>query len=279
MQKLGNKTKNNTSNKTLSKNSTKQALSKYSPSFFAEDDEDTPSGSLGYYTKQLSLNRVTVPLDEEIKAPVYYRHVVQGVADLSENDTVVFRLNTPGGNADGMISILTAIAATNAVTVAEIYGQCHSAGSFIALSCDKVHVSPYATMMIHFVSHGSAGKSIDVVRHVTHTHARFEQLFRTTYDGFLTEEEIEQCLNGAEIWLDSEQILDRLIAREEYRKVLEEQEDEGSEVDQGTEDNLPPLDGLVDMTQYQTKQEVIGSQTKSEGWQADLDNIDHADIF
>ena len=52
MQKLGNKTKNNTSNNTLSKNSTKQAPAKHSPSFFAEDDEDTPSGSLGYYTKQ-----------------------------------------------------------------------------------------------------------------------------------------------------------------------------------------------------------------------------------
>lgn len=197
---------------------------------FFHDDDDTPSGSLGFYTKQLAISRVTVPLDEEIKAPSYYRHVVQGISDLTSNDSVVFRINSNGGNAEGMISILTAITATDALCKAEIYGNCHSAASMIALSCDTVHVSPYASMMVHFVSYGSAGKASDIMRHVTHTQSSMENIFREIYEGFLSEEEIEDCLNGMEFWFDSDQIILRLNAREEYRALLEEEAEKEKEV-------------------------------------------------
>ena len=261
---------------------------KNSPSFFQEDDDDSPVGTLGYYTKQIALSKITVHIDEEIKAPSYYRHVIQGIADMSENDTVVFRINSPGGNADAMRSILTAIAATDAVTIAEIYGNCHSAASFIALSCDKVHVSPHASMMIHFVSYGSSGKAYDVMRHVKHNQTTFELLFRETYDGFLTDSEIEECLNGVEIWLDADEILERLIAREEYRKILESCDDENDEETQNELDiedadynsslastKLPTLDEyLIEAKPEYTEGQL--QQIKSEGWQRELD---HADIF
>ena len=263
--------------------------SKINPSFFQEEEEDdNPVGTLGYYKKQIALSKITIPLDEEIKAPSYYRHVIQGIADMGENDTVVFRINSPGGNADAMRSILTAITATDAVAIAEIYGNCHSAASFIALSCDKVHVSPHASMMIHFVSYGSAGKAYDVMRHVKHNQTTFEELFRETYEGFLTENEIEECLNGVEIWLDADEILERLIAREEYRKILDGEDEEGEQNeneeldDQVSESPLsvtiPSLDEYLIETKPKYPEGQM-QQTKSESWQRELDILEQADIF
>lgn len=266
-------------------NSTGIKTTKINPSFFQEEEEDdNPVGTLGYYTKQIALSKITIPLDEEIKAPSYYRHVIQGIANMSENDTVVFRINSPGGNADAMRSILTAITATDAVTIAEIYGNCHSAASFIALSCDKVHVSPHASMMIHFVSYGSAGKAYDVMRHVKHNQTTFEVLFRETYEGFLTENEIEECLNGVEIWLDADEILERLIAREEYRKILDGEDDEleDEELDDQVSESplsvtLPSLDEYLIETKPKYP-EGQTQQTKSEGWQRELDMLEQVGL-
>lgn len=175
-----------------------------------EDDESPFSGKmLGYSVNSFVVNTYTVPLDEAIVDPAYYRSVVNMLYRAGEHDTVVFIINSPGGRLNGLQSLLDAVQSTNAKTAACIVGECHSAASIFALHCDVIDVGVNATMLCHNVSYGYSGKGSDVLSHVEHISAISEKLFRRTYKYFLTEKEIQEVLAGRELYLEAEQIAER----------------------------------------------------------------------
>lgn len=178
----------------------------------AEDDEDFVGSDkhLGYYTIPSTAKCLRIPIDEGVKNAYYYRQVAAAIADCGPNDQVEFEIASPGGLLEGLVALLTSLAKTEATSVAHINGECHSAASILALNCDVVMVSPFATMLVHFVQFGASGKSTDVRSQVDHIHSTSEALFRDTYKYFLTEEEMQLCINGLELWLSSEDIRKRL---------------------------------------------------------------------
>lgn len=199
------------------------------------DDEDCDfkgGKHLGYFTQVNQSTCITVPVDEPIREAAYYRQCAQAIANASPDDRIEFNISSPGGLLEGLVMLLTAMAKTEAVTIANIDGECHSAASMLALNCDNVQISPYASMLVHFVSYGASGKASDVRSHVNHIHNTNEKLFRETYKYFLTEEEIEKCINGYELWLDYEAIIERmeqkykLVKETNLKEQLEEQDAE-----------------------------------------------------
>jgi len=189
------------------------------------DDKLFGNKQLGYFTQTQTSTCIVVPIDEPVKDAAYYRQVVQAISNTSEGDQIQFEINSPGGDLAGLIALLTAMSKTEATKVAHINGDCHSASSMLALNCDGVYVSPYASMLVHFVSFGSSGKATDIKSHVNHIHSTSEQLFRETYELFLTEEEIEKCIGGFELWLNYDEISRRL----EYKYSILNSEDEPKE--------------------------------------------------
>lgn len=204
---------------------------------FEEETQFQINKQLEFYTEQISSIAMTVHIDEEIREPSYYRQVVQGISNLSEGDQLTFNISSPGGRLDGLEVVLSAIDNTEAVTIANIAGQCHSAASILALRCNIIYVSPHASMLVHFISFGSAGASNHVIKQAEHTKKVSEKLFRDTYYGFLTEEEINKCIeDDYQLWLDSEQIIERLkqrqaILEEEHQYLCDCNEDDYEEVD------------------------------------------------
>ena len=189
------------------------------------DDKLFGNKQLGYFTSQQVSTCLTIPIDEPVREPQYYRQVVQAISSLGEDDAMLFRINSPGGDLQGLIALLAAKNSTEAISIASIEGYCHSAGSMLALNCDSVQVSPYATMLCHYVSYGSVGKAADIRSHVKHIDDVCEKLFRETYKHFLSEEEIQNCINGLELWLNAEEINSRL----EHKYTMLDAEDAESD--------------------------------------------------
>jgi ATP-dependent protease ClpP protease subunit len=188
---------------------------------FEEDDVPLgPTKVLPYAVQSHVRQSFMFKLDEPVAEPSYYRNVVDVCLQAKEDDEIIFFLNTPGGLYSGLTTVLDAILRTEATTVAVIQGECHSAGSIIALHCDLVDVSPYATMLAHSISYGTGGKDADIVAHVTHTTKQANSIVRETYEGFLTETEIAQVLDGKQLYMDAEEIVTRLEARDEYREEV-----------------------------------------------------------
>ena len=207
-------------------------MSKYKYANFKNsdsDDEDLQMDKhLGYSERTQSSTQVKIYIDEPIRDPKYYRGVFDKVTSLSEGDQVVYIVSSPGGNMDGMISLIEANRQTDADILCIISGICHSAASMFALTCPNISVSPSSTMMVHFVSFGTGGIASHVKANVDHTLDFCTNYFKEIYEGFLTEEEMDLCINsGKEIWLQSDEIVSRLEARQEYFRKLDEIEDQG----------------------------------------------------
>lgn len=196
-----------------------------------QDNEDCASNDeLGYFQKVIPTTILTVPIDEPIRESRYYRQVVSGISELDEGDELHFKISSPGGLLTGLETMLSAVKQSPATSIAFIDGECHSAASILALNCDAVAVSEYASMLCHFVSFGVAGPSNHIQKHSEHVRKTSEKLFRNTYKYFLTEEEITKCVeDDYQLWLDADQIMERF----EHRiKMLEEEsqsEDESCE--------------------------------------------------
>lgn len=174
------------------------------------DEYISQGDSLGYYVKSRSANQFTVFLDEPVTIPSYYRNVVNMMIDAGPEDQIVFMVNNPGGLWIGLVSLLEALKLTEATTIAVLTGEAHSSASIFSLHCDMVQVLDSATMLCHNASYGVGGKASDIARNVEHTQKTTRALMIDTYKNFLTDEEIEQMIDGKEFWLDAGEIRERL---------------------------------------------------------------------
>lgn len=190
-----------------------------------EDDEDVVgAGSvLGYFVKQEVANQYTVTIDEPFVSPKYYRGIISMLMGCTENDSVIFLINSPGGALNGLLTLLEGINMTDATTIAVLVGECASAASMFALHCDQVHVSDNATMLCHNVRYGTGGKGADVLSHVQHVSQTSEKLLRKTYTHFLKEQEIDEMIGGREIYLNAEDIRERLQNKQDILDALDEE--------------------------------------------------------
>lgn len=181
----------------------------------------SPPDQLGYFFETQQMTQYTVPIDEGILEPSYYRGIVNMLTNANEQDLVIFRINSPGGRMDGLLSLLDAIETTEATTIADIVGECSSAASILALSCDQCVAGKHAEMLCHEIRYGVGGKSSDNMSHVQHIKKISDKLIWETYEGFLTEDEIDSVLNGKELFLDSDEIVERLNNRQAFREALQ----------------------------------------------------------
>lgn len=204
------------------------------------DPSESQAEILGFFKHVKQQTTIVVPIDESIKGPNYYRSVVQAIAELNEEDTVEFNINSPGGRLDGLISILSALEMSPCHSIANLSGSVCSAASMLALHCNEIKVSPYSTMMIHNISFGSTGKVSDIVGHVQHVRQTSDQLMRDTYHNFLTEDEINEVLKGQELWFNADEVVQRFTDRFELEAALLE------ELQEASKESLGDLSELLD---------------------------------
>lgn len=193
-----------------------------------EDDGEFLGGknALGYFMKQKVATQYTVTIDEPFISPSYYRGVVSMLMGATEDDSVIFLINSPGGQLNGLLALVEGVKMTDAATIAVLVGECASAASMFALHCDTIYVSDNATMLCHNISYGTGGKGSDILSHVQHVSKTSEKLLRKTYEHFLTPKEIDEMINGREIYLDSDEIKTRLEAKQLALEEAEKAEQE-----------------------------------------------------
>lgn len=179
-----------------------------------EEDEDinnvNPEKYLSYVVQPVQNEIIKVFIDESIREPKYYRAVIHKLHTLTERDVVILHIDSPGGYLDGAMALIDAMENTQAKTISVISGMAASAASIIALRADEVVVSHNARMLVHPARYGYVGKMVDVRDHVKFNDRYISKIFQDSYEGFLSPDEITQCIDGKELYMDSEEILERL---------------------------------------------------------------------
>lgn len=175
----------------------------------------------------------SVHVNEEIKDASYYSEVFDMMLEAGEDDSINFFISSPGGDINGLNILLEGIRLTEAHVTAIIVGEAHSAASILALNCHEVVVTDSATMLVHNLRTGYAGKIADLEAYTVFTRKTSSKLIDETYKGFLSDEDLQLVLHGKELWLESAEIQERLNNRLEY--LVEKMEGEKIEAAKSAE--------------------------------------------
>jgi len=196
---------------------------------------------LDYSVSSVVHNKFEFNLDEDIKEPSYYRNLIEVLNNATEQDLVVLNINSFGGGLDSAISIIDALRNTRANTLAWISGSAYSAAGLIALSCQNVEVGEFATLMCHNSQYGLGGYTTDIKDRALFEHKMTSKIMQSVYRFFLSPEEIESVLMNKTIWMDSDEIIERLsYMQEKFQEEFEqEMEKMQSEALEGEETKTP----------------------------------------
>lgn len=169
-------------------------------------------------------NEYNIRLARDISCPDDFSEELMCLNSATENDLVRFDIVSGGGRLDTCVMIRRAMSQCPAKIIGWIGPTCASAASAIALQCDAWEIDEMSSFMVHTGSFGPrVGKSPDVVASTLHTAKMLEKFVRSVYTGFLTDKEIEQVLDGKELYFEGEELATRLEAYAEYRDSLQEE--------------------------------------------------------
>ncbi len=190
-------------------------------------------------------HKFIVSITDDFDEPKYYDEVIALLASASEDDTIIWNINSKGGFVDTLQMLLGWKAMCQAKQVHVLCGDASSCASAFFLSeADEYIVSEGATLFIHEFQVGNRGTNSNVVRRVEHTTKENERFVRETYKDFLDESngEIDEVLRGVEFYFNADEIRQRLQKREQIKAKQQSQ----AEQDMFDSIEQEALDGLSD---------------------------------
>lgn len=174
-----------------------------------------PSGNdkIPQYTQTIPVNLYHFYIIDEIGEPSQFLDLINVLKTAEEHDTIFIYLNTPGGSLQTTIQIISAMKQSGATVVTCLEGEACSAGTLIFLAGDKHIVNQNCTFMIHNYSQWIGGKGNEVALRVKYSEQYFKKLAKDLYKSFLTDDEIQSVIDGKDYWMDSDEVIARLHAR------------------------------------------------------------------
>lgn len=163
-----------------------------------------------YYESSMSLKMHHIYLSEGIDEPEKYVEMIHRIKSANPGEVIYIYLNTPGGRLDTAIQIINAMRVSQAKIVTVVEAEAHSAGTMIFLCGDEFIVHDNCSMMFHNFSGGTYGKGNEMKLQIDATTRWFNKLAKDIYYPFLSHQEIDNMIDGKDIWMESEEIRKRL---------------------------------------------------------------------
>lgn len=170
-----------------------------------------------------------VSIRDDIDSVDYFADLIELLRTASEDDVFNLYFSTNGGMLDATQELLAAMSVTQALVVGHLVNKAISAGSIIFLNCHEWQVYSGSFMMIHQMSYSAGGGNQNVKGQVDFYARMNEKLVKNTYTGFLTPEEIQDVLNGKDVYLEDVEVAERLEQYAEFRRFMQTGELDGEE--------------------------------------------------
>jgi ATP-dependent protease ClpP protease subunit len=136
-------------------------------------------------------NTISAYITGAIEEPSHYNELCYLLNIADEGTIVYLHINTRGGIID-------------------------SAGTLISMACDELEVAPHLSFIIHNYSGGMSGKGHEMKARQKFTDKHLNEAFTRFYKGFLTEDEMDNVVNGSDFWMGSEDVKSRWGQRVSY---------------------------------------------------------------
>lgn len=182
-----------------------------------ENEEPIPAGKLVLQDNPFRIyesirqQRLShIYLSEIIGDPRYYTEVIHRLRTAQPQDIISLHLNCAGGRLDTGVQIINAMKDSEARIVAVLDSKAFSLGTLMFLAADEFQIHDNCMFMIHNYSGGTAGKGNEQVAELKATVKWFKKLAKKYYIPFLSKKELNQVLNGKDMWMDSDEVKKRL---------------------------------------------------------------------
>jgi ATP-dependent protease ClpP protease subunit len=161
-------------------------------------------------------NMITAYITGAIEEPSHYNELCYLLNIADDKTTIYLHINTPGGIIDSAFMLVNAIKRSKAKVIGNLSGTVASAGTLISMACDELDVAPHLSFMIHNYSGGMSGKGHEMKARQNFTDKHLNEAFTCFYKGFLTEDEMDNVVNGTDFWMGSEDVKTRWGQRVDY---------------------------------------------------------------
>lgn len=180
--------------------------------------EIQPFQGLIRYERQAPVHQISYYICGEIQEPQYYTELFYTLRTATETDLVYLHINSPGGDFDTGLQIINNMLASEARVVTVVEARAYSMAAFIFLSGDELVVHDNCQLMFHIYSGTFAGKGNEQLAEVMALGSWFEKVMTRICSPFLSKTEIVRILKGSDVWMDSDEVRQRLT------KMLRNQE-------------------------------------------------------
>jgi ATP-dependent protease ClpP protease subunit len=164
-------------------------------------------------------------LSGEIESSENYISWFDTIRHAGESDIVKIYINSPGGDVFTAVQFMRALQETSASIVVSVEGLCASAATMIMLAADSYEVSEHTMFMFHTYSGGSIGKGHEMHSQIEHERVWSVKLITDVYKHFLTDAEIKRVIDGADLWMSGDEVIERLKKRKELFETEEKAEE------------------------------------------------------
>jgi len=171
--------------------------------------------------RQKLSNEYDVSIRDDIDSNDYFADLIELLRTATQEDVFHLYFSTDGGMLDATQELLAAMSVTEATVVGHLVNKAISAGSIIFLNCHEWQVYAGSHMMIHQMSYSAGGGNQNVKGQVDFYARMNEKLVKNTYTGFLTPEEIQDVLNGKDVYLEDVEVAERLEQYAEFRRFMQ----------------------------------------------------------
>ena len=156
----------------------------------------------------MQFSEYTLYITGPITSPEAYMDHFAALKAAQEGDIVVVHLSTPGGDLSTATMLIDHIRDCPARVIGVVGMECASAGSALMMAMDEIRVSELSTALIHSFSYSVGGNAGSVHNHADFNNRLNERWIRATYGDFLPEAKILRVLDGIDILLDADQIVE-----------------------------------------------------------------------
>lgn len=175
-----------------------------------KDDDKVPSYKI--FSSDTKKTTHDVYLSTSFEAPEDYLTLFNMLEHASENETFNFYLNSYGGRLDSGVQFINKLRATKAHTKCIVESSSYSMGAIFPFACKETEMREHTTLMWHNFSTGqSRSKGNEIMLSVASTSAMFKKLLEDVCGSILTQQEIDNIVEGKDLYLTREQIAVRML--------------------------------------------------------------------
>lgn len=161
----------------------------------------------------------TAELFDYVENPNQMADIIEALSVMEKDDVFELRLSSGGGCLSTTDTLITAIRRCKGTVRMSASGNCASAATLILLEAHEFEISDNATFLIHCGSIGEQGTLAEFSKAAPFYTNWMQNFLRNSYAGFLTEEEIEQLLDGKDFLLTGEDWMERSEKRNEWMQA------------------------------------------------------------